>query len=64
MLGKKKGMRGGKTVAKKMMGGKRAAKKVMGMRSGKKVNQLKKMKSGGVCRGMGAATKGGNFEVV
>ena len=55
MLGKKKAMRGGKTIAKKMMGGKRAA---------KKVNQLKKMKSGGVCRGMGAATKGGNFEVV
>ena len=27
-------------------------------------SQLKKMKSGGVCRGMGAATKGGNFEVV
>jgi|TARA_X000001036_G_scaffold387807_1_gene383750 hypothetical protein len=53
-----------KKAAKKMMGGKRAAKKVMGMRSGKKVNKLKKMKSGGVCRGMGAATKGGNFEVV
>ena len=58
---RKKGMRGGKTVAKKMMGGKKAPKKVMGMRSGKTV---KKMKSGGVCRGMGAATKGGNFEVV
>ena len=60
------GMKSGKAAPKKMMGGgKTAAKKVMGMRSGKKVNQLKKMKSGGgVCRGMGAATKGGNFEVV
>ena len=59
-------MGGGKAVQKKKMmgGGKTAAKKVMGMRSGKKVNQLKKMKSGGVCRGMGAATQGGNFEVV
>ena len=51
---KRVGMRGGKTVAKK----------VMGMRSGKKVKNLKKMKSGGQCRGMGAATRGGNFEVV
>jgi hypothetical protein len=66
MRGKVKAMGGGKAVQKKKMmgGGKTAAKKVMGMRSGKKVNQLKKMKSGGVCRGMGAATKGGNFEVV
>ena len=133
---RKKGMRGGKTVAKKVMGmrsGKKvktmkAGKKVMGMRSGKKVakkkmrmggstsrastptggrqampdprgraasygqalssmpmppmmpskqipqgaqmlgmskgKKVKKMKAGGQCRGMGAATKGGNFEVV
>ena len=59
------GMKSGKAAPKKMMGGgKTAAKKVMGMRSGKKVSKLKKMKSGGVCRGMGAATQGGNFEVV
>lgn len=99
---RKKGMRGGKTVAKKVMGmrsGKKVAKKKMRMggstsradtptggrtkapkftsgynsqgevvsvrermKSGKKV---KKMKAGrSVCRGMGAATKGGNFEVV
>jgi hypothetical protein len=51
---RKKGMRGGKTVAKK----------VMGMKAGKKVPKVKKMKAGGQCRGMGAATKGGNFEVV
>lgn len=57
---KKKGMRSGKKVMA-MKGGRSAPKKMMG---GKKVPKVKKMKAGGKCRGMGAATKGGNFEVV
>ena len=58
---RKKGMRGGKKVMA-MKGGRSAPKKMMG---GKKVPKVKKMKAGrSVCRGMGAATKGGNFEVV
>lgn len=49
---RKKAMKGGRSAPKKMMGGKKAPK-------------IKKMKTGrSVCRGMGAATKGGNFEVV
>jgi hypothetical protein len=54
-------MRSGKKVMA-MKGGRSAPKKMMG---GKKVPKVKKMKAGrSVCRGMGAATKGGNFEVV
>ncbi len=53
-------MRAGKKVMA-MKGGRSAPKKMMG---GKKVPKVKKMKAGGQCRGMGAATKGGNFEVV
>ena len=37
-----------------------AAKREAGMKAGGKV---KKMREGGMCRGMGAATKGGNFRM-
>ena len=36
--------------------------KTKGMRNGGKV-KTKGMKNGGVCRGMGAATRGGSFNV-
>ena len=36
---------------------------MMGMKDGGKLNMVKKMGDGGMCRGMGAATRGGNYKM-
>ena len=36
---------------------------MMGMKDGGKLNMVKKMGDGGMCRGVGAATRGGNYKM-
>ena len=58
---------GGKLNMVKGPGGKMvpdyAADGVGKMAYGGKMNKVKKMRDGGMCRGMGAATRGGNYKM-
>ncbi len=45
---------------KKKMGGGMLQKKPVAMKKG---GEVKKMRDGGMCRGMGAATKGGRYKI-
>ena len=53
----------GNAAAKRLAREEAMTEAMMGMKDGGKLNMVKKMGDGGMCRGMGAATRGGNYKM-